>query len=277
MKTQTIQRTLALMLAALMLVGAVDAPSLTGQILAYQGGYIFFTTGDGFHVSPTVEILDDKTREKSTRMPAVRAFARAIFNTAGQVVEIDLSKAPLPIEPLPDDIAPFAVTASSPYPNPDLAAPGANSTIPGMHSFSGKLVLLTITVQIPPQTPPGAQVFITTDQSSWNPEEIQMTRIDALHFRVVRRIASGTILHYLYTRGSLQTEERGENGLDRDPHQLIVTDADVRSINDVVYNWADLLPGNNSQQIQPGVIPTPYNPAPFPNLPQGFPTPHPRQ
>ena len=40
-----------------------------------------------------------------------------------------------------------------------------------------------------------------------------MDRIDALHFVAVRHMASGTVLYYLYTRGSLQTQERGPNGL----------------------------------------------------------------
>jgi hypothetical protein len=256
------------------MLGAAEPVTITGQILAYQDGFVFFTTGDGFRVSPSIAVLDDKTHQPTTRKPAPRVYARATFDATGHVVELDLSTVPLPVEPLPIDALQYAVTATRVYSNPELAASG--TTRNGIaQTFSGKPVLVTITVQVPPQTPLSAQVFITTDTSSWDPQEIQMERIDALHYRVTRRINSGTILHYLYTRGSLQTEERGEDGLDRKPHQLVVTDADVRTINDIVFNWSDLLPGNN-QQIQPGVIPTPYNPAPFPNLPQGFPTPHPR-
>jgi hypothetical protein len=86
-----------------------------------------------------------------------------------------------------------------------------------------------------------------------------------LHFRVTQRINSGTILRYYYTRGSQQSEERAANGLDRAPRRVVISDADVRAISDVVYYWADQIGG--LQQPQPNTLPTPYNPVPFPNLP----------
>jgi hypothetical protein len=263
-------------LIAVLLIGAGAPVSITGQLLAYQDGFVFFTTGDGFKISPSIAILDDKTHQPAQQKPGPREYARAVFNDAGEVVELDLSQKPLPVEPLPDTVRQFAVVASSPYPNPELAPRGAMTTSNGVaQTFSGRPVLVTLTVQVPPDTPPSAQIFIATDASGWNPQAIQLDRVDALHFRVTRRFASGTILHYIYTRGSLQTEERGQNGLDVQPHQLLVADVDVRTVNNVVATWADYTTGSN-QQIQPGVIPTPYNPAPFPNLPQGMPTPHAR-
>ncbi len=256
---------------------AVNAPiSITGQLLAYQQGYVFFTTGDGFRVAPTVRILDDRTKQPAKEAPAPRIYARATFDASGTVVELDLSHRPLPVEPLPADVQQFAVVASTPFPNPELIPKASDNAAPsGMDvGVSGKIVLVTITVQVPPSTPFGSQIFITTDASGWNPQAIAMDRIDALHFRITRHIASGTILHYLYTRGSLQTEERAENGLDRKPRLLRVSDADVRLVDDVVYAWADQSGG--TQLPQPNTLPTPYNPAPFPNLPPGLPTPNPR-
>lgn len=273
MRTARLRRA-ALALFAVILIAATAPISITGQLLAYQDGFVFFTNGDGFRVSPSIAILDDRTKRPAAGIPKPREYARATFNDAGQVVELDLSSAPFPLEPLPDVVQQYVVVASSPYPNPDLGQRPALTRNGIAETFSGKPVLLTITVQVPPDTPESAQVYITTDQDSWNPQAIQLDRIDALHFRVSRHIASGTILHYLYTRGSLNSEERAENGLDRVPREVVITDADVRSINDIVYNWADLLPGN-ARMVQPGVIPTPYNPAPFPNLPPGYPTPHP--
>ena len=251
------------------------AIAMTGQLLAFQNGFVFFTTGDGFRVSPGVKILDYKTQQPTADKPRARTYARAIFDDTGTVTELDLSHDALPFS-APPDVRKFAVAASTPVPNPDLAPkPGSESAPAGVGSIagSGRPVLVTITVQVPANTPTTASVYITTDASGWNAQAIQLDRIDALHFRITRRIAGGTVLHYLYTRGSLQSEELGENGLTRSPRPMILGDADVRAINDVVYNWADAT--TSGQASQPNAIPTPYNPAPFPNLPAGFPTPHP--
>lgn len=271
-------RTLIAAMLCTVLLGASSGVSITGQLLAYQDGYVFFTSGNGFKVSPHVRILDDATKSASSTQPVPRLYARAVFDDAGQVVELDLSKKELPLEPLSPQVQGYVVAASPSYPNPDLAPKASQTTLTANgvpQGMSGKMVLLNITVQVPPDTPPGAQIYMATDTTSWNPQSVQLVRIDALHFRVVRRFASGTILHYIYTRGSMATEERAENGLDRPPHAIIITDADVRAVNDVVYRWADQVTGSGSQ-IQPNVAPTPYNPNPFPNLPSVIPTPHPR-
>jgi hypothetical protein len=270
--TRPIAAALSLALS-LFLAAAGPAPvTISGQLLAYQGGYVFFTTGDGFRLAPNVVILNEQTH-KAAQQPKPRDYARATFNTEGQVVEIDLSDKPYPVGPLPEDAEKFAVEASTPYPNPELGATSP-TTINGVpEHFSGRIVLVKFQVQVPPTTPINAQVFIATDQSDWNPQAILMDRIDALHFQVVMRMASGTILHYLYTRGSLLSEEVGANGLAMKPREMIVSDADTNSTNSVVAAWADQ--NQNGQLSQPSIFPTPYNPAPFPNLPPGMPTPHP--
>ncbi len=263
-------------LLAFVTIAATTPTSLTGQLLAYQDGFVFFTNGAGFRVSPNVRILDDATKGPATELPLPRVYARAVFGPSGSVTELDLSRAPLPIEPLSSAVAQYSVQQTPAYPNPELVPkPSEVALDPNAGSIAGtgKPVLVVITVQVPALTPPAATVYITDDSSGWNPQAIQMDRIDALHFRITRRIAAGTILRYLYTRGSLQSEERAENGLDRAPRQLAITAADVRAVNDTVYAWADTVAG--PQNIAPNAIPTPYNPAPFPNLPSGFPTPHP--
>jgi hypothetical protein len=100
-----------------------------------------------------------------------------------------------------------------------------------------------------------------------------MDRIDALHYEITRRYPSGTLFHYLYDRGSFQSKEVAENGLERTPRNFVVPDADVRVLRDTVFAWEDAVPGN-IQQPQPQVMPTPYNPAPFPNLPPSVGPPH---
>jgi hypothetical protein len=264
-----------LALACSLLLGSLAASppvSITGQLLAYQDGFVFFTTGDGFRLAPDVQILDEQTHKPAQRAPRARDYARATFDATGEVVEIDLSDAPYPVGPLPEEAQAFAVTVSTPAPNPELGGPAPVSANGIAEHFTGKLVLVKFSVQVPPATPINAQVYIATDQSDWNPQAILMDRVDALHFQIVRRMASGTILHYLYTRGSLQSEEVGPNGLSLRPRELIVNDADTNSTNSIVAAWADS--NQNGFLNQPSVFPTPYNPAPFPNLPHGQPTPH---
>lgn len=252
-------------------IGTPTTIATTGQLLAYQDGFLFFTTGDGFRVSPAVAILNDKTRQPTKEVPRPRLYARAVFNPQGVVTEIDLSNVLLPPENS-GNVGQFAVALSSPVPNPDLAGPSTSAN-GFVTQYSGKEVLVSITVQVPPNTPPGARVYISTASSGWNPQAIAMQRIDVLHFQIVERLRSGTIFRYVYTRGSLQSIEVGENGLSRPPRETEITDANARAIRDTVYNWADTSAGNQSSQ--PDAIPTPYNPVPFPNLPPGAPTPHP--
>lgn len=271
---------LAAIAAIIFLVAAGPTVVVSGQLLAYQGGFVFFTTGDGFRVDPHIVLHDAKTGGATALVPAPRLWARATFDASGTVTELDLSKAPLPSQGSFADVARFAVAVSSPAPNPDLLAYANTATpAPGQSfppqtvAYSGRPVLVTFIVQVPPNTPPTSSVYISTDQSGWNAQAIPMDRIDALHYAITRRYPSGTLFHYLYDRGSFQSKEVAQNGLDRGPRNFIVPDADVRVLRDTVYAWQDAVPGN-IQQPQPQIMPTPYNPAPFPNLPPSVHPPH---
>jgi hypothetical protein len=265
---------------AIVLLAAAPAIVVSGQLLAYQGGFVFFTTGDGFRVAPNIALRDAKTGGATTLVPGPRIWARATFDATGTVTELDLSKSALHPEGSFADVARFAVAASTPAPNPDLlayanlATPGpGRAGAPSTVSYSGRSVLVTFIVQVPPNTPPTSSVYISTDQSGWNAQAIPMDRIDALHYAITRRYPSGTLFRYLYDRGSFQSKEVAQNGLDRAPRDFVVPDADVRVLRDVVYSWQDAVPGN-IQQAQPQIMPTPYNPAPFPNLPPSVHPPH---
>ena len=255
----------------LALRAAGDHPRVTGQLLDLQSGYVFFTTGDAFHIAPTLTIRNAAGTGPTTLVPGPRVYARAIFAADGTVIELDLSRTPLPSEGAMADVARFAVTLSTPQANPDLAV-----ATPNAHGYvarhTGRQVEVEFLVQVPPTTPLVASVYIMTDASGWNPQAIRMDRVDALHFRVIRTLVSGTELRYLYTRGSLTTIERSPTGLEVKPRSLDVTDADVRTIHSVVTSWADQ--GSASQIGLPQSLPTPYNPNPFGNLPTTFPTPH---
>jgi hypothetical protein len=260
-------------LLAILLVAAGPSIVVTGQLIAYQDGFVFFTTGDGFRVAPDVLIRDAAAGGPTTITPAPRIWARAHFDPNGIVTELDLSRKPLPREGSFDDVARFAVALSSPVPNPDLLPPSpapGQTTAPTLR-FSGRPVIVTFNVQVPPNTAFAASVYITTDASGWNAQAIPMDRTDTLHYQITRRLNSGTIFRYLYDRGSFGSQEIAQNGMQRSPRQIVVTDADVRVQRDTVYAWLDSQSSANGQQ--PSGLPTPYNPAPFPNLPSGFPTP----
>lgn len=268
----------ALWLAIVLLAASAGNIIVSGQLLAYQDGYVFFTTGDGFHVAQDVLIRDAKNGGPTALHPGPRIWARATFDPTGRVTELDLSRAPLPAQGSFADVARFAVALSSPVPNPDLlqavaTPPPGQATVATQH-FSGRPVLVTFIVQVPPYTPFTSSIYIATDQSGWNAQAIPMDRIDALHYQITRRFNSGTVFRYLYNRGSLQTQEIAQNGLARTPRELIVTDADVRVLRDTVFAWQDSAPGGLNQ-VQPQIMPTPYNPAPFPNLPPCLPAPQP--
>ncbi len=269
---------LAAVVLALGLLAASSPIVVSGQLLAYQDGYVFFTTGDGFRVAHDIVIRDAKTGGPTAVVPAPRIWARATFDATGTVTELDLSRDPLPPQGSFADVARFAVAISTPAPNPDLLAyqptPGPDQTPAPTQHFTGQPVLVTFIVQVPPITPFTSAVYITTDQSGWNAQAIPMDRIDALHYQITRRYPSGTIFRYLYDRGSFQSAEIAPNGLQRSPRGLVVPDADVRVVHDTVSAWQDEVNGGVNQ-VQPQIMPTPYNPAPFPNLPPGMPSPRP--
>jgi hypothetical protein len=262
----------AVILAVALLAVAPQSIAVTGQLLAYQDGFVFFTTGDGFRAAPGLAIRSTNGGP-TTLVPAPRVWARAHFDPSGTITELDLSREPLPQEGSFGDVARFAIALSSPVPNPDLlpSTPAPGQSLAAVQHFSGKPVLVTFVVQVPPNTAFNASVYITTDASGWNPQAIPMDRSDALHYQITRRLNSGTIFRYLYDRGSFQSQEAAQNGMQRTPRQIVVTDADVRVVRDTVYAWNDALNGTFNQQ--PSALPTPYNPAPFPNLPHGLPTP----
>jgi hypothetical protein len=247
-----------------MLLGAAPAApvTVTAQILDYEKGYIFFTTGDGFHVSPSVTITGGE--------PAARSYARVTFDENGTVTRIELSHTKLPAEGDLSAVARYAVALSSPAPNPDLV-PSPN---PGRCASvrAGKLVTVAITAQVPPSTGPTDTVYMTTDQSGWNAQAYRLDRIDVLHYRTILKLYSGTVMHVLMDRGSTQSIQVGENGIEIKPFLLCIADEDVQAFHVTVYRWGD--EGSGPAQTIPQSLPTPFNPSPF-QTPPPFPTPHP--
>lgn len=255
------KRLCAFVLSAIVLLGAAGAaqgPVVTAQLLDYEKGFVFFTTGDGFRVAPDAAIVNG---------PALaRRYARVTFDASGTVTKIEVSKTKLPADGDLSALHRYAIALSPPQPNPDLAQPiGALNRC--SRTRAGRMVALSITVQVPPTTGLTENVYMTSDQSGWNYQAYRLDRIDALHYRTELRLLSGTQMHVLFDRGSAQSVQVQENGIDQEPYMLCIGDEDAQAFTRTVYRWADENSGNGIQAV-PQAMPTPYNPAPFPNLPQ---------
>jgi hypothetical protein len=230
----------------------------SGQLLELHGAFAFFTTGDAFRLAPDYKVVDATTGGTTALHPVTRVYARAAFDTgSGAIVQLGLSKRPLPPEASYEQIKGFAVAISTPFPNPDLTA---------KEGYDGKPVHVIFTVQVPPKTPFADTVYIATDASGWSPTAIKLDRVDALHYRTEMLYPSGTKLLYRYTRGSWQTAEIGQNGLQVTPRSFIVPNADVKRVADEIYGWGDVNPNApNQSPVVNGIggTPTPFNPIPF--------------
>jgi hypothetical protein len=213
----------ALALGALVVcMAAAGSPSptvVTTQILDYEKGYVFFTTGDAFKVAPDVVVVNG---------PVVAPrYARVTFDANGTVTKIEISRTKLPAEGDLSSLQQYAIALSSPQPNPDLVQPAYRPLC--ARTVAGKSVLVSITVQVPPSTSATDNVFMTSDQSGWNAQAYKLDRVDALHYRTLLRLASGTTMQVLFDRGSTQSIQVGENGIDLRPYLLCIGDADVQA------------------------------------------------
>ena len=235
---------------------AAGGPVVTAQILDYEKGFLFFTTGDGFKVSPDVVVVNG---------PAVPPrYARVTFDANGTVTKIEVSSKRLAAEGDLAALHKYAIALSPTQPNPELV-PAANPSLCS-RTVGGKRVLVAITVQVPPTTGVTDNVYMTSDQSGWNAQAYKLDRVDALHYRTVLRLSSGTVMHVLFDRGSTQSIQVGENGIEQQPYLLCIGDSDVQAFTKTVARWGDESAGGTLPV--PQTMPTPYNPAPFPNLPK---------
>jgi len=249
----------------------------TGQLLDVRNGYVYFTSGDAFKLSAAVTFADYDTGAPTTLHPQPKLFARAVLDPATkEVVELDLTTRRLTSDTVYSaDVQQAIATKPATEHAPELVGVGV----------TGKEVAVEFIVTVPPSTPTNANIYISTDAGGWNPNEIKLDRIDGERYRAVRRLASGTKLALRVTRGSWNSVEVGEDGLEPvKPHTFFVREVDAQSYPITVYGWSDNRNGA-PQAAQPGAVPTPYNPNPFGGSPLyppsratppgGFPTPRP--
>lgn len=244
--------------ALVLCIGAAAASgstAVTAQVLDYEKGFLFFTTGDGFKVASDVVVVNG---------PAVPPrWARVTFDGNGVVTRIEVSSKRLAPEGDLASLHRYAIAASPEQPNPELAPQPGRSLC--SRTVGGKVVLVSVTVQVPPTTSATDNVYMTSDQSGWNPQAYKLDRIDALHYRTLLKLNSGTVMHVLFDRGSTQSIQVGENGIEQEAYLLCIGDSDVQAFTKTVARWGDET-GAGTIPI-PQTMPTPFNPAPFPNLP----------
>lgn len=114
-----------------------------------------------------------------------------------------------------------------------LIAPAAESD-----ADETQLVTSTIDVFVPPRTPPGDDIYLSTERSSWSPSEVRMDRVDARHFRLILKLHRGARVAFRVTRGSFGTIERNAARA-LPPAHVASGEPDARVRVDVAA-WADI-------------------------------------
>jgi hypothetical protein len=100
------------------------------------------------------------------------------------------------------------------------------------------LVTVQIDVSVPPRTPPGDDIYISTERSNWSPSEIRMDRVDGRHFRYALQVHRGARIAFRVTRGSSATLER-DTARALPPAHIAAGEPNAR-VTVVVAAWADI-------------------------------------
>ncbi len=100
------------------------------------------------------------------------------------------------------------------------------------------LVTTTIEVVVPARTPPGDDIYLSTERTSWSPAEVRMDRVDARRFRLALQLHRGARLAFRVTRGSYGTTERDASRA-LPPAHVAVGEPDAH-VTVVVAAWADI-------------------------------------
>jgi hypothetical protein len=101
----------------------------------------------------------------------------------------------------------------------------------------GAQVTITITVTIPPATPAGSPIYLSTDRSNYSPAELQMDQLDARRYQLQLPLREGARFAFRVTRGSFTTIERDAQGRLPPPHVAIARAGATYNI--VVVAWSD--------------------------------------
>jgi len=100
------------------------------------------------------------------------------------------------------------------------------------------LVTVQIEVSVPPRTPPGDDIYLSTERSDWSPSEIRMDRVDPRHFRYALQVHRGARVAFRVTRGSNATLERDVSRA-LPPAHIAAGEPNAR-VSVAVAAWADI-------------------------------------
>jgi hypothetical protein len=101
----------------------------------------------------------------------------------------------------------------------------------------GATITIVIVVTVPPGTPAGSDIYLSTERSGFNPSEIRMDQLDARRYRLQLPLREGARLAFRVTRGSIATIERDIKGRLPPPHIAIGTAGATFDV--FVATWAD--------------------------------------
>ncbi len=120
----------------------------------------------------------------------------------------------------------FDITASSqPFAGGPLAQP----------------IQVTIVVTVPSNTPTRDIVYMATDAANWVPNGVRMSPLTGNRWTATLTLGKGSSLKYKYTRGSWETAETNQSGMEIPNRSLSITKTnDTQQVQDLVVRWSDL-------------------------------------
>ena len=102
-------------------------------------------------------------------------------------------------------------------------------------------IQVTITVTVPTNTPARDIVYMATDAANWVPNGVRMSPLTGNRWTATLTLGKGSSLKYKYTRGSWQTAETNQSGMEIPNRSLSITKTnDTQQVQDLVVRWSDL-------------------------------------
>lgn len=182
-------------------------------VLARTGDYVVVSGGDSLRVASTC---------RCANLPP-GSLAVVELDGDGRVIEL---RAATGTEVAADKLPPGAVVAD----------PRSARTLRDKDAAAHSVVVMLI-VQVPADTPPSDNLYVSTERSGWSASELRMERVDPLHWSIQLRLPENQPLLYRYSRGSFPTLEAERSGAPAPPRKLIAKPG--LDVHDTILRFAD--------------------------------------